>query len=33
MMLCDEICLKPDLLSTAINVLDAFRDSYKGDGE
>lgn len=28
MMLCDELCLKGDLLSKAINVFDAFRDTY-----
>lgn len=28
MMLCDEICLKEDLLATAVNVFDAFRESY-----
>lgn len=27
-MLCDEICLKEDLLATAINVFDAFRHAY-----
>lgn len=29
MMLCDEICLKPELLSVAANVLEAFKDSYE----
>ncbi|VVB78554.1 Pyruvate kinase [uncultured archaeon] len=28
MMLCDELCLKEDLLSKAVNALDAFRKSY-----
>lgn len=28
MLLCDELCLKEDLLSTAINVFQAFRQSY-----
>ncbi len=27
-MLCDEICLKEDLLSTAVNVFDTFRNVY-----
>ncbi|MEK7628568.1 MAG: pyruvate kinase [Patescibacteria group bacterium] len=28
MMLCDEICLKEDLLSASVNALDAFRQDY-----
>ena len=28
MMLCDELCLKEDLLSRAVNVFDSFRASY-----
>lgn len=28
MMLCDEICLKEELLNRAVSVLDAFRKSY-----
>jgi pyruvate kinase len=28
MMLCDELCLKENLLSRAVNVLEAFRDNY-----
>lgn len=28
MMLCDEICLKQELLSRAVNILDSFRRSY-----
>jgi hypothetical protein len=28
MMLCDELCLKDDLLSTAVNAFQAFRLSY-----
>ena len=28
MMLCDELCLKGDLLGTAVNAFDAFRGSY-----
>ncbi len=28
MLLCDELCLKEDLLSTAVNVFDVFRQSY-----
>jgi len=28
MLLCDELCLKEDLLSTAVNVFDAFRNTY-----
>jgi pyruvate kinase len=28
MMLCDELCLKEDLLSTAVNAFDAFRQNY-----
>jgi len=28
MMLCDELCLKEPLLSSAVNVLDAFRENY-----
>ena len=28
MMLCDELCLKEDMLSRAINVFDAFRHTY-----
>ena len=28
MMLCDELCLKEDLLAEAINAFDAFRESY-----
>jgi len=28
MMLCDELCLRGDLLSTAVNVFDAFRQTY-----
>ena len=31
MLLCDEICLKEILLSTAINAFDAFRDCYADD--
>ena len=27
-MLCDELCLRGDLLGTAVNVFDAFRDTY-----
>ena len=27
-LLCDELCLKGDLLGTAVNVFDAFRDEY-----
>jgi len=27
-MLCDELCLKDDLLSSAVNVLESFRQSY-----
>lgn len=30
MMLCDELCLKEDLLSTATNAFDAFRKSHPG---
>lgn len=30
MMLCDELCLKGDLLSRAVNVFDAFCNSYSG---
>jgi pyruvate kinase len=30
MMLCDEICLKEDLLGTAIQAFDAFRSNYCG---
>ncbi|MBI4143954.1 hypothetical protein HY486_01775 [Candidatus Woesearchaeota archaeon] len=28
MMLCDELCLKQELLNRAVNVFDAFRDNY-----
>jgi len=28
MMLCDDLCLKDEWLSTAVNVLESFRDSY-----
>ncbi|MBT5023570.1 hypothetical protein HOK51_05545 [Candidatus Woesearchaeota archaeon] len=28
MMLCDELCLKGDLLGTAVNVFESFRNSY-----
>jgi pyruvate kinase len=28
MMLCDEMCLKEDLLGTSVKALDAFKDSY-----
>jgi hypothetical protein len=28
MMLCDELCLREDLLDTAISAFDAFRDDY-----
>lgn len=31
MMICDEICLKEDLLSTAVNVFQSFRESYTGN--
>lgn len=31
MMLCDELCLKEDLLGTAINVFDSFRNVYAND--
>jgi len=31
MLLCDELCLKEDLLGTAINVFDAFRMEYAND--
>jgi len=29
MMLCDEMCLKGDLLTTAVNAFDAFRSGYR----
>jgi pyruvate kinase len=31
MMLCDELCLKEQLLGTAINAFDSFRDNYAED--
>jgi len=31
MMLCDELCLKDDLLSRSVNAFDAFRKSYAKD--
>ena len=30
MMLCDELCLKEELLIRAVNAFQAFRESYKG---
>lgn len=33
MMLCDELCLKDNLLGTAVNVFDAFRESYAKEEE
>jgi pyruvate kinase len=32
MMLCDELCLKEELLSVAVNAFDAFRNDYKPNG-
>jgi hypothetical protein len=29
MMLCDELCLKKDLLTAAVNAFDGFRTAYK----
>jgi len=29
MMLCDEICLKEELLSTAVNIFESFRENYQ----
>jgi hypothetical protein len=29
MMLCDELCLKEELLSRAVNVFQAFKESYR----
>ena len=29
-MLCDELCLRGDLLGTAVNVFSAFSSSYAG---
>jgi hypothetical protein len=31
MMLCDELCLKDELLSRAVNVFEAFRQDYAKD--
>lgn len=31
MMLCDELCLKEDLLGTAVNIFDCFRSTYAND--
>jgi len=31
MMLCDELCLKENLLGTAVKVFEAFRDSYSNE--
>ena len=28
MMLCDDLCIKEERLARAVNVFDAFRDSY-----
>ncbi len=33
MMICDEICLKEDLLSTAVNVFESFRQSYANNAK
>lgn len=33
MMLCDELCLKEDLLARAVNVFQSFKDTYEGKEE
>jgi hypothetical protein len=32
MMLCDELCLKEELLTVAVNAFDAFRNDYESVG-